>query len=239
MLSESQNLLECYFGVKIRISYELEFYLPDSKSNAQYVDFISEGIGLHIVKENDTNQYEIIGNIHEKCIDCVKEIEKVKHALGICDANFCAKPFLNRPGNGLHFNVSIESNDVIMTYLYAVGGLCHTMMDYMCYFAPTSSSYIRYKHWDINTPTTVSWGNTNNRTVSIRFVKADARIEHRVPSPEAITYFSIYGIVNGIFVGIQNKILPPNPVYGNAFDEKYDLIKIPDSIDKCIDMYKL
>jgi len=172
-------------------------------------------------------------------------------------ADMTPLPLENQPSNGLHIHISlIDKNGVNLfakergvedetEYMqYAIGGLCEIMAESMIYFAPTEDSYKRYraKYHDITensatynyAPTNISWG-ANNRTTAIRIptstlMPENRHIEHRVPSINSDPYMAIAAIISGIIYGTENKITPPEKIYGNAFDKQYELQPLPKSL---------
>ncbi len=115
---------------------------------------------------------------------------------------------------------------------YAIGGLLHTMPDFMIFFAPHEDSYKRFEAKSMTTPTTISWG-PNNRTAALRLLKdfnKVPRIEHRVAGADADPAEVIMAILLGSYIGIKEKLPPIKPTYGLAFDPQYNLALLPASL---------
>ena len=86
----------------------------------------------------------------------------------------------------------------------------------------------------MTTPSSVSWG-VNNRTTAIRITPRERgarRIEHRLSSANADLEKVISAIFASIHIGIKEKIIPQEPIYGNAFDEQYTAEKLPQSLEE-------
>ncbi len=139
-----------------------------------------------------------------------------------------------------------ESESEVM--LNIIGGLCSTMLKNFIYFAPNEESYKRFsaQRNDIaneenklatynNAPVNVSWGG-NNRTTAIRipvstYDETTRHIEHRVAGADANPEQVINAILEGIYIGLKEKIIPPEKIYGNAFDDQYNfLVPFPKSL---------
>jgi glutamine synthetase len=183
-------------------------------------------------------------------VEKLKEIISKAAKSSGAEANFAAKPFKNMPGSGLHFHISLhdksgknllcrvndkQNESEIM--LHSIGGLCATMLENFIYFAPHEESYERFTYSlnpadesnpmqaHNNAPTNVSWGG-NNRTTAIRIPVSTIneefrRIEHRVAGADANAAEVIEKILEGVYSGIKNKTIPPEKIWGNAYDKQY------------------
>ncbi len=171
------------------------------------------------------------------------------------NAIFDAKPYQDLPGSGLHIHISliddsgnsalkrINENTESEIMLNAIGGLCFSMLKNFIYFAPFEESYFRFtsirnNHKQANpmvahnnAPVNVSWGG-NNRTTAIRIpastIDENSRhIEHRVAGADANPKDVINKILEGVYLGLKEKITPPQKIYGNAYDKQYQDILPP------------
>jgi len=111
--------------------------------------------------------------------------------------------------------------------IYSIGGLYYDLKKSINDFLPNIEARNRIIYGDNHTPKKISWG-YNNRTVAINIktLKNKYIIEHRVPSNNCNIFQITKIIINSIASGIKNKINPPQPIYGNAFDEQYKLENI-------------
>lgn len=162
---------------------------------------------------------------------------------------FEAKPYPNLPGCGMHIHISLLNENGInllkkigenmesTTMKYAVGGLCATMLKNFTAFAPNENSYLRFtaqrnslQHITPvaahnNAPVNISWGG-NNRSAAIRIPpstmdETQRHIEHRVSGADADPVEVVRKILEGIYLGLKEKIIPPEKIYGNAYDKQY------------------
>jgi glutamine synthetase len=126
--------------------------------------------------------------------------------------------------------------------LNIIGGLCKTMLLNFTAFAPFPESYARFSSQANpvtedenplnaynNAPVNVSWGG-NNRTTAIRipassYDETTRHIEHRVAGADADPEAVINAILEGVYVGLKEKLTPPEKIYGNAFLPQYDYLQ--------------
>ncbi|MGL9718024.1 MAG: glutamine synthetase [Wolbachia sp.] len=232
--------LNCY----IKFGIELEFYIERIEKEYLFLSSVKNKIaslGFSCEKESSIHQYEIKSGCYMDPNDLIKHFELVKELIIETaqkfggNASFKAKPYLDRAGSALNVHVNlVDSNNSNLFYcceqkysdllIHSIGGLCATMKKHMLSFVPNNDSYLRFQHPDIHTPTTVSWG-VNNRTAAIRIPDCGSkcRLEHRVPGADCSLEKVLAAIIEGITFGIENKITPPNRVYGIASDPQYKM----------------
>ncbi len=235
--------LSCHavFGI------ELEFYIEGIEKEYLFLSSIKNKIAsleFSCEKENSTHQYEIKSGCYTNSDNLIKHFELAKQLLTETaqklggSVSFKAKPYLDRAGRALNVHVNlVNSNNDNLFYIieqkysdyliHSIGGLCAMMKKHMLFFAPNDDSYLRFQYPDIYTPTTISWG-VNNRTAAIRipYFGNDfkrCRLEHRVPGADCNLEKVLTAIIKGIVFGIENKIAPPNRVYGIASDPQYKM----------------
>lgn len=138
--------------------------------------------------------------------------------------SFLPKPFADKSGSGLHFNLSFNqpdgsnvfADDVATGQLSdvmkgAIAGLLHHHEALSAILAPTTNSYARLQpaslsgYW-------ANWG-VDHRSVTVR-VSAEtgpaARIEHRLADCAASPYFAIAAMLQAALLGVENGYaLPP------------------------------
>lgn len=150
-------------------------------------------------------------------------------------ATFMAKWSMDFPGQSGHLHISLrdtndekvlhsESEQIPAMARYALGGLLKYLPEWLVLYAPTVNSYTRLVKgaW---APTAATWG-IENRTCAVRFITGHAgrqHIELRVPGADANPYLAAAGAVGSILLGIQEKIEPPEPIVGNAYDVESNL----------------
>lgn len=163
-------------------------------------------------------------------------VRSVARKHGHC-ATFMAKPYTDESGNGFHVHFSLLDEDGhnvfdnggeegTDTLKHAIAGLMNTMSDSMLAFAPHLNSYRRFMA-GTHAPIYACWG-YENRTVAIRVPDSPPvarRIEHRVSGADANPYLVLATILAGALYGIENKLMPPSAVEGDAYSEiNYDLV---------------
>lgn len=150
---------------------------------------------------------------------------------------FMAKPYGDRAGSGLHVHFSLidengvnvfDSGDEVGTpmMLNAVAGMLETMQQNALTFAPHENSYRRLLP-GAHAPTNVAWG-YENRTAAVRIPGGSPkarRIEHRVAGADANPYLVMTSILGGALLGIEQKMVPPEPIVGDAYS--LDLPHLP------------
>ena len=145
-------------------------------------------------------------------------------------ATFMAKPYAERPGNGMHVHVSLldEAGNNLFNrpdeggtrLLEAIAGLVQTMPAALPLFISGWNGYRRLQPGSY-APTRATWG-YNNRSVAIRVPAAEGearRIEHRIGGADANPYLVLAGILAGMLHGLEHGLRPPQPIDGNAYDE--------------------
>lgn len=145
-----------------------------------------------------------------------KWVVRTKAAANGLYADFSPKPFLDRPGCGMHINIS--SSDSSKNKFILAGILKH-IEEMTYYLNPTANSYNRLG--EHKAPKYICWGN-GNRSAIIRVPasKDEARIEIRSPDPGCNPYIAFTLLIHAAIDGIKNKIEPPEPVSENLFDKK-------------------
>lgn len=163
-------------------------------------------------------------------------------------ASFMAKPYPEYSGNGLHTHFSVidkdgknvfsnggpEGSEMLMN---AIAGCLWAMNDSTLLFAPHSNSYDRLIP-EAHAPNAVCWA-YENRTSAIRVPSgspAARRIEHRTAGGDVNPYLMLAGILGSALIGIEEKMVPPPPITGNAY--ALDLPLIPDTWEEAITVFE-
>lgn len=124
-------------------------------------------------------------------------------------ADFSPKPLSDKPGNGLHINMSVKggSEDNLM---HIIAGILDKAADMTAFLNPTEDSYRRFGY--SKAPKYISWS-SENRSQLIRIPAASGeyrRAELRSPDPTANPYIAYTLLIYAGLYGIQNKLeLPP------------------------------
>lgn len=170
-------------------------------------------------------------------------VRGVAHKHGLA-ATFMAKPFSGQSGNSMHAHVSVldrQGRNLFDNGLRSGSGLMHCaiagclacMPAATLVFAPWENSFERITP-GAHAPIGVCWG-YENRTTSIRVPGGDPaarRIEHRVPGADANPYLALAAILGAMMIGIEDELTPPEPVMGNAYDQR--LLHLPTDWDNAI-----
>ncbi len=158
-----------------------------------------------------------------------KTFAKVFFAKREALATFMAKWSMDYPGQSGHFHFSFVNADGDNQFAsdaaelgarlrHAVGGLVRYVPALLPMLAPTVNSYTRLVKgaW---APTAATWG-IDNRTAAFRVIRGGAseRIECRVGGADGNPYLAAAAAVGAAALGIQERLEPPEPVVGNAYD---------------------
>ncbi len=162
-------------------------------------------------------------------------------------ASFMAKPYDNWPGNGMHMHFSLldeagrnvfddggpRGTDMLRQ---AVAGCLQAMPGSMLLLAPHANSYERMVP-GAHAPTGISWA-YENRTAALRIPSGShraRRIEHRVAGGDINPYLMMAGVLGSALIGIEDALVPPPPVTGNAYG--LDLPQLPATWGAAIDAF--
>jgi glutamine synthetase len=138
--------------------------------------------------------------------------------------SFLPKPFADKSGSGLHFNVSFNdaqgrnvfADDVATgtlspTMAGAIAGLLHHHEALTAIMAPITNSYARLQpaslsgYW-------ANWG-IDHRSVTVRVsaeTGAAARIEHRMADCAASPYFALAAVLQAALLGLEHGYALPD-----------------------------
>ena len=217
-------------NLQIHVGIESEFY-----ANDQIIEELKQ---FNIKKEQGENQFEIIfftKNNLKKLIDQFGEFKKtalLKGANfdGVFNQDDCFSALqINITIVDKHFNNIFDSNQNILHN--AIAGILELSKELMPIYCPI---YQDKKRFDLNlnrqlfrrgkyvAPTILNWG-FDNRTCAIRVVKRDNKktLEFRLPCANCDLESTLYACLFSLIFGIKNNLNPPEPTYGNSFDEQY------------------
>lgn len=162
-------------------------------------------------------------------------------------ADFSPKPLPDKPGSGMHLNISVHSmpqssgqedkpdgpaeedpaaedtakesrTEEVRDYTDAfMAGILKNIRDITLFLNPVSASYARFGHMEA--PRYVSWA-VQNRSQLIR-IPADPsgrrRIELRSPDPTANPYLAYALLIHAGLEGIRDNLRPPLPMDINLY----------------------
>ena len=152
-------------------------------------------------------------------------------------ASFMAKPFDHEDGLSCHTHLSLWDRESKRNLFaakgsgasdlmrYFLGGVAASAREFMAFYAPAVNSYKRYVPgtW---APTSVTWSE-ENRTAALRVIAPNhlaeaTRLEVRIPGADCNPYLAMAAALAGGLHGIAQKIEPPPPVSGNAYDTEVE-----------------
>jgi glutamine synthetase len=162
-------------------------------------------------------------------------------------ASFMAKPYDNWPGNGMHMHFSVVDQNGRNVFddggprgtdllRQAVAGCLQAMPGSMLLLALHANSYDRLVP-GAHAPTGISWA-YENRTAALRIPSGShsaRRIEHRVAGGDINPYLMMAGVLGSALIGIEDALVPPAPVTGNAYG--LDLPQLPATWADAIDTF--
>ena len=172
-------------------------------------------------------------------------------------ATFMPKPIYGINGSGMHVHQSLFKNNKNAFYdknkkwqlsdtaLYYIGGLLEHVRGFSAITNPLVNSYKRLVP-GYEAPTSVAWS-MKNRTPLIRIPARrgkGTRLELRSPDPSANPYLSLAVMLASGLFGIENKILPPEPVNKNIFKltvrekRRLRIKELPENLNQAIDQFE-
>lgn len=215
-----------------------------SKHNINLLDIEPEqGIGQIEIK---TLPYlDII-----KLCDDISQIKKITQSLSQdFQINFSSQPYENDCGSALQINFSLmnENNFLFAKthgqeskyLLHSIAAALKFTHNMMIIFAPKPEDYLRFglelnrnlhKQKKYTAPVNIGWG-YNNRSALIRVPAtqtiSERRLEFRLGSSSADIYLTSTFFLLAILQGIKKEDKLPSEIYGNSFDDQYDLKPLP------------
>ncbi|WP_320822200.1 glutamine synthetase family protein [Reinekea sp.] len=211
---------------------EYDFFIRDVIDTAHQQNIPADTV----IAEYAPGQFEVNLNYGSDILKAVDHSVLLKRLIASVatkykmEATFMAKPYIQEAGSGLHLHLSLLKDGVNIfasedptTNPYmrnAIGGLLDMADSTQGFLAPTINSYRRLAP-DAFAPTTKTWG-YDNRTVALRIPSGSidsTRIEHRMCGADTNPYLATTVLLAGVTEGIMNKIEPPTPIDGNAYEQ--------------------
>ncbi|MBQ6907669.1 MAG: glutamine synthetase [Clostridia bacterium] len=151
-------------------------------------------------------------------------------------ADFSPKPLPDKPGNGLHINMSVKDSEGNNLLPHMLAGIMKYIPELTVFLNPEEESYLRFGQ--SKAPKYISWSD-ENRSQLIRIPAASGkyrRAELRSPDPSTNPYLAYTLIIYAGLYGIENKLdLPPNAQI-NFFTADKTIIKgyqeLPSTLSK-------
>ncbi len=137
-------------------------------------------------------------------------------------ASFSPKPLKDKPGNGLHINISVKSKDGVDRKTSMIAGVLEHISEMTAFLNPTEKSYERLG--SDKAPKYISWS-SENRSQLVRIPAAYGeykRAELRSSDPSANPYLAFALLIYAGLDGIKNNAELPRPANINFYkaDEK-------------------
>lgn len=143
---------------------------------------------------------------------------------------FMSKPLQDEAGSGMHVHFSVmdrQGKNIFdnggpegTPFLHnAVAGCLEALPASTLVFAPHGPSYDRFVEGS-HAPTGACWA-YENRTAALRIpggAPAARRIEHRVAGGDNNPYLALAAILGAALIGIEDGMIAPPPISGNAYD---------------------
>jgi glutamine synthetase len=178
-------------------------------------------------------------------------VHNVAHSYGKT-ATFMPKPIVGDNGSGMHTHMSLWKNGQPLfagnkyaglseLALYFIGGILKHAPATCAFTNPTTNSYKRLVP-GFEAPIKLAYS-YKNRSAAIRIPNSGPspkakRIEFRTPDPSANVYTSFAAMLMAGIDGIQNKILPGEPldkdIYGLPPEELAKVPSIPGSLEDAL-----
>ena len=164
-------------------------------------------------------------------------VRNIAEAAGLW-ADFSPKPFRDRPGNGMHLNLSVHSDDGKDRTDAFMAGILKYIREITLFLNPKKNSYERFGQMEA--PYYISWSH-ENRSQLIR-IPADPsgrkRIELRSPDPSANPYLAYTLLIYAGLEGIRQHLTPDRPMNINLYHADPDLTskleKLPSRLEEAV-----
>ena len=153
-------------------------------------------------------------------------------------ADFTPKPIMDKPGNGLHINISVKSEDGQQYNAKFMAGVMEHICEITAFLNTKEDSYKRLG--EHTAPKYVTW-TKENRSQLLRVPERrneHKRFELRSPDPCANPYLAFAMLIYAGLDGIKRELPLPEPFNTNIKDSeqavKDNLKKLPDSLEAAV-----
>jgi glutamine synthetase len=157
-------------------------------------------------------------------------------------ANFMPKPLPGKSGNGMHINMSIESQDGIDHSESFMAGILKHIREITLFMNPCENSYMRLG--ERKAPKYITWS-PENRSQLIRVPAATGkyrRIELRSPDPMANPYIAFALLIHAGLDGINNNLKAAEPMNIDLFTADKSITskleQLPASLAEAVELAK-
>ncbi|MDO4188369.1 MAG: glutamine synthetase family protein [Lachnospiraceae bacterium] len=155
-------------------------------------------------------------------------------------ADFSPKPIMDKPGNGLHINISVKSEDGLFYNAKFMAGVMDHICEITAFLNTKEASYKRLG--EHTAPKYVTW-TKENRSQLLRVPERrneHKRFELRSPDPCANPYLAFAMLIYAGLDGIKRNLELPAPFDTNIKDSeqsvKDSLKKLPDSLEAAVEL---
>jgi len=203
--------------------------------------------------EFSPGQFEINLN-HSDLLDAADRAFRMKSAVqeiarheGML-ATFMAKPFNDEGGSGFHLHISLVDGDGTNVFgdeagtdglstvgRAAIAGVLAHAPALAAILNPTINSYKRFGP-DTLAPWLIDWG-LDNRSAMVRIPPergGASRMEVRLGDATANPYLAMAAVCAAIYLGVRDKLEPPNPLEGYGYDPE-SAPMLPQSLPEALD----
>lgn len=197
-------------------------------------------------------KYDTLLNIADKLMIYKYIIKNTAYAHGKT-ITFMPKPLFMDNGSGMHTHQSLWKEgkniffqpggygDISEAAIYYIGGILKHAPSILAFAAPTTNSYRRLVP-GYEAPINLIYSQ-RNRSACVRipmYSKSEKakRIEFRCPDPSCNGYLAFTAMLMAGLDGIENKILPPDPIDKDLYDlpseEKAKVKNTPGSLEEAL-----
>lgn len=205
-----------------------------------------------IVKEAAPGQFEVNLKHRSDPLRAADDVILLKRIVIGCarahglTATFMAKPFLEYAGNGMHVHASMLDSNGENIFAgakgrrkleHAVAGVLKTLPESLLLYINTWNGFRRVTPGSY-APTRVVWAE-NNRSVAVRIPVSsehNRRVELRIAGADANPYLVMASLLQAMIEGMDERMPPPPPVSGNAYEEAGDAPFLPDDMDEALQL---
>src|SRR5216117_1768501 len=198
-------------------------------------------------------KYDTLTRMADKLMTFKYVLKNVARKSGLV-ASSMPKPIFQDNGSGMHVHQSIWKGsknvffeaggyaDLSKAAIYYIGGVIKHASALLAFCAPTTNSYRRLVP-GYEAPINLIYSQ-RNRSACVRipvYSKSEKskRIEFRCPDNSSNGYLAFAAMLMAGLDGIQNKIMPPDPVDKDLYDlepaEKAEIKSTPGSLEEVLD----
>ena len=239
LISDVVDKLFFSYGLKIKLGVEIEFYCKGNIADLDksYLEFLQ--------KEKGTNQFELAFHPSVDIMNVISEVVLFQeYANNNIYVDISPKPYAKDHGSAMHVHLSLYKEDSNVFQCYA-DNIINIILEFIPYYTYSilnkKDDYSRLHDFLHTTPSTVSWGD-NNRTTLIRLPRScykNKRLEFRLASACSDVNEIVMFLIQSVLYSCENAVtLKHKKIYGNSFDQQYDLKKLPTSLEEAKKMFQ-